>query len=330
MRFLLVTGLSGAGKTSAIRYLEDMGAFCVDNLPPMMMINLMEACRTSGMDRQIGVFAVDVRSGEFFDADAVCRTIEEARAMGHRIDTVFLEAGNDVIVSRYKESRREHPLAVEAGTLAAAIKMERGMLQPLRETANYVIDTGGMKLRKLQETLKELAGSDGANEQLRVEIMSFGFKRALPKHSDLVIDVRLLPNPFYIESLRVHCGLDADVRDFVLGHPVTQDFMGRVTGMLEFLLPHYQKEGKHRIVIAIGCTGGAHRSVAIAEAVGGFLREKGYMVDVNHRDTAIEQARWKDARRDLTETDRQERLCRFHQQPRRSSSACRWARPAAC
>ena len=296
MRFLLVTGLSGAGKTSAIRYLEDMGAFCVDNLPPMMMINLMEACRTSGMDRQIGVFAVDVRSGEFFDADAVCRTIEEARAMGHRIDTVFLEAGNDVIVSRYKESRREHPLAVEAGTLAAAIKMERGMLQPLRETANYVIDTGGMKLRKLQETLKELAGSDGANEQLRVEVMSFGFKRGLPKQSDLVFDVRFLPNPFYIESLRVHCGLDADVRDFVLGHPVTQDFMGRVTGMLEFLLPHYQKEGKHRIVIAIGCTGGAHRSVAIAEAVGGFLREKGYMVDVNHRDTAIEQARWKDAR----------------------------------
>ncbi len=295
MRFLLVTGISGAGKTSAIRYLEDMGAFCVDNLPPMMMLKLMKACQSSGVNRQIGAFAVDVRSGEFFDAQAVCRLIEEVRGLGYTIDILFLEAGDDVIVSRYKESRREHPLAGDGRSLTEAIKLERSMVQPLRETANYVIDTAGMKPRQLQGMLRRLAGSEGADDRLRAEVLSFGFKRGLPKHCDVVFDVRFLPNPFYIEGLCRHSGLDQDVRDFVLDHPVTHEFMERVTGMLEFLLPHYSEEGKHRIVIGIGCTGGAHRSVAIAEAIGSHLRAKGYPVDVNHRDIDVEQARWKDA-----------------------------------
>lgn len=293
MRFLLLTGLSGAGKTSATRYLEDMGAFCVDNLPPMMMLKFMEACQTSAMHCPLVALAVDVRSGEFFDAKAVSRLIKETQQLGYQIETLFMEASDDVLVSRYKETRRDHPLAGNSVSLTEAIAEEREMLQPLRETANYVIDTSYLKPKALQKKLQEIITADGAVTPLRIEIMSFGFKRGLPRQGDLVFDVRFLPNPFYIDGLGRHTGLDADVREFVMEHPVTQEFMHKTEDMLDFLLPHYQEEGKHRLVIAIGCTGGAHRSVAIAEAIGGYLRDKGYQVDVNHRDLDVEQAHWK-------------------------------------
>ncbi len=295
MRFLLVTGLSGAGKTMATRYLEDMGAFCVDNLPPMMMLKFMEACQTSAMHCKLVALAVDVRSGEFFDAKAVSKLIQETRQLGYQIETLFIEAGDDVLVSRYKETRRDHPLAGENVTLMEAITQERERLQPLRETANYVIDTSNLRPKALQRKLQAIVSSDGEETPLRLEIMSFGFKRGLPRQADLVFDVRFLPNPFYIEGLGQHTGLDEDVRDFVMNHPVTEEFMTKVTDMLDFLLPHYQEEGKHRLVIAIGCTGGAHRSVAIAEAIGRDLKAKHYQVEVNHRDLDIEQALWKSA-----------------------------------
>ena len=295
MRFLLLTGLSGAGKTAATRYLEDMGAFCVDNLPPMMMLKFMEACQTSAMHCKLVALAVDVRSGEFFDAKAVSQLIDETRHLGYEIETLFMEASDDVLVSRYKETRRDHPLANENVTLMQAIAQEREMLEPLRETANYVIDTSGLKPKALQRKLQTIVAQDdgAAGAPMRLEIMSFGFKRGLPRQADLVFDVRFLPNPFYIEGLGRHTGLDEDVREFVMQHPVTEEFMRKVTDILDFLLPHYQEEGKHRLVIAIGCTGGAHRSVAIAEAIGAYLREKKYQVEVNHRDLDMEQARWK-------------------------------------
>lgn len=295
MRFLLLTGLSGAGKTAATRYLEDMGAFCVDNLPPMMMLKFMEACQTSAMRCKLVALAVDVRSGEFFDAKAVSKLIAETRQLGYEIETLFMEASDDVLVSRYKETRRDHPLAVEGVTLMEAIGLERERLEPLRETANYVIDTSALKPRALQRRLQAIVSADGGPAPLRMEIMSFGFKRGLPRQADLVFDVRFLPNPYYIEGLGRHTGLDEDVRDFVMGHPVTAEFMHRVTDMLDFLLPHYREEGKHRLVIAIGCTGGAHRSVAIAEAIGQYLRDAKYQVEVNHRDLNVEQALWKAA-----------------------------------
>ena len=167
------------------------------------------------------------------------------------------------------------------------------MLTPLREGASYVVDTSTMKTRALKALLQRIVtGNEEDASALRVQVMSFGFKRGLPREADLVWDVRFLPNPFYIPSLCRHSGLDSDVRDFVLGHPVTREFLERVTGMLEFLLPNYQAEGKHRLVIGIGCTGGAHRSVAIAEAIGAHLREKGVPVEVMHRDVDIEQAHW--------------------------------------
>ena len=292
MQFLIVTGLSGAGKTVAIRTLEDVGALCVDNLPPMMLVRFMEACKSGNISRPLVAIAVDIRSGEFFDAKAVVKMIDEARSVGFAIDTLFIEANDAVLLNRYKETRRDHPLASEGMSLEQAIAAERNRLQPLRETANHLVDTSELKISALQAKLREIAKQAGEEANLRVEILSFGFKRGIPRDGDLVFDVRFLPNPFYIPELGHHTGLDADVREFVLGHPVTQAFLAKCMDMITFLLPHYVDEGKHRLVIAIGCTGGAHRSVAIAEYICEQLTAQGQRATVTHRDLAIEQAHW--------------------------------------
>ena len=292
MQFLIVTGLSGAGKTVAIRTLEDLGALCVDNLPPMMLVRFMEACKASNISRPLVAIAVDIRSGEFFDAKAVVKMIDEARSVGFQIDTLFIEAHDTMLVNRYKETRREHPLAGEGVSLEEAIATERGRLQPLRETANHLIDTSELKISALQAKLRAIVMQAGDEPNLRVELLSFGFKRGIPRDGDLVFDVRFLPNPFYLPELGHHTGLDPDVRDYVLNHPVTQEFLAKCMDMLTFLLPNYVNEGKHRLVIAIGCTGGAHRSVAIAEYLCEQLKARGQRVTVNHRDLAIEQAHW--------------------------------------
>ncbi|MBE5778382.1 MAG: RNase adapter RapZ [Clostridiales bacterium] len=291
MRFLIVTGMSGAGKTVAIRHLEDMGALCVDNLPPMMLVPFMEACQNTNMQHKVIAIAADIRSGEFFDAKAVTKMIDEARLVGFHIETLFIEANDTVLLNRYKESRREHPLNSEGYGLEDAIREERIRLQPLRETANLLVDTSTMRPATLKKRLGELVQSDDSSP-LRIEILSFGFKRGIPREGDLVFDVRFLPNPFYIPELCSHTGLDQDVKDFVLGHPVTEEFLQKAMDMLTFLIPHYVTEGKHRLVIAVGCTGGAHRSVAIAEYIAATLRQQGQKVNVNHRDMAMEQAHW--------------------------------------
>ena len=293
MRYLIVTGQSGAGKTACVRFLEDRGSFCMDNMPPIMIPKLIEAFDTTPTKQQIVTIAVDVRSGEFFDAQAVAKIISELRGLGHQIETIFMEASDETLLDRYKETRRDHPLCQEGLTLTEAITEERTRLQPLRETANYVIDTTNVNMRSMKSVLaKALATLTDEDPPIRAEVMSFGFKRGLPRQADLVADVRFLPNPFYIESLREHSGLDEDVRTFVMEHPTTQEFMKKYTEMLDFLIPHYREEGKHRLVIAVGCTGGAHRSVAIAEAIGAWLKEKGLPTEINHRDLMIEQARW--------------------------------------
>jgi len=293
MKYLIVTGQSGAGKTACVRYLEDRGSFCMDNMPPIMIPKLIEAFDTTPTKQQIVTIAVDVRSGEFFDAKAVAKIISELRLMGHQIDTIFMEASDETLLDRYKETRRDHPLCQEGLTLTEAITEERTRLQPLRETANYVIDTTGVNIRSMRKVLaKALGNLMDEDPPLRTEVMSFGFKRGLPRQADLVADVRFLPNPFYIETLREHSGLDDDVREFVMNHPTTKEFMQRYTELLDFLIPHYREEGKHRLVIAVGCTGGAHRSVAIAEAIGAWLKGKGLPTEINHRDLMIEQARW--------------------------------------
>ncbi len=293
MRYLIVTGQSGAGKTACVHYLEDQGSFCMDNMPPIMLPKLVEAFSAAPIRQSVVTIAMDVRSGEFFDADAVAGMISELRKSGQRIDIIFLEASDETLLDRYKESRREHPLTQEGLTLMEAITEERTRLQPLRETANYVIDTTGLRSRALVSLLRKTLGSLGEESPaMRAEVMSFGFKRGLPRQADLVMDVRFLPNPFYLDELRQHSGLDEDVREYVMNNPTTQEFLQRWEDMLRFLIPHYQEEGKHRLVIAVGCTGGAHRSVAIAEAIGAFLREYGMPAEVQHRDLELEQARW--------------------------------------
>ena len=293
MKYLIVTGLSGAGKTACVRYLEDKGSFCMDNIPPMMLPKLLEAFDTTRTRWQTVTIAVDARSGEFFDAHAVAQMIRELSKVGHSIETIFMEASDETILARYKETRRDHPLSQEGLTLMEAIAEERLRLQPLRETADYVIDTTGLPSRAMMKALdRKLGGMSDAEPPIRAEVMSFGFKRGLPRQADLVIDVRFLPNPFYIESMSRHTGLDPDVREFVMEHPVTKEFMKKWTDLLSFLIPCYREEGKHRLVIAVGCTGGVHRSVTITEAIGAFLREMGLPTEINHRDLLLEQARW--------------------------------------
>ncbi len=292
MHFLILTGMSGAGKTVALRYLEDLGALCVDNLPPMMLVPFMESCQKANIQNPLIAIGADVRSGEFFDAVAVTGIINEARLCGYQIDTLFVEASNDVLMNRYKESRREHPLMGDGLMLQQAIAEERNRLQPLREAANHLFDTTDLKPRALQKKLKEMVEPSNTKPSLRIEIMSFGFKRGIPREADLMFDVRFLPNPFYIKELGHHTGLDQDVKDFVLLHPVTKEFLQKCMDMLLYLIPNYVAEGKHRLVIGIGCTGGAHRSVAIAEYINAELTKLLHTASVQHRDIALEKAHW--------------------------------------
>ena len=293
MKYLIVTGLSGAGKTACVRYLEDKGSFCMDNIPPVMLPKLLEAFDTTRTRWETVTIAVDARSGEFFDAHAVAQMIRELSRVGHSMETIFMEASDETLLDRYKETRRDHPLCQEGLTLTEAIAEERLRLQPLRETADYVVDTTGLSSRAMKKKLDDCLGKLNDEEPpIRAEVMSFGFKRGLPRQADIVIDVRFLPNPFYIESMCRHTGLDPDVKAFVTDHPVTQEFMKKWTDLLSFLIPCYREEGKHRLVIAVGCTGGVHRSVTIAETIGAFLREMGLPTEINHRDLLLEQARW--------------------------------------
>lgn len=296
MQFILLTGLSGAGKTASLRHLEDMGCPYVDNLPPAMILRFIEVWLTSSPRTQTVVLAVDIRSGDLFDAHALRNLIASARSTGTNLQVFFLEASDDTLLNRFKETRREHPLQQQVGDLQAAIAQERERLQPLREMADFVLDTTGLRLDALRARINETLLQnilDEVEQKIRVQIVSFGFKRGLPRDADIVLDVRFLPNPFYIDDIRLQTGLQRGVQDFVMGAPVTQAFMRHQTEMLLFLMPYYQGEGKRRLVIGVGCTGGAHRSVAIAEALGTVLRSAGYSVNVRHRDIELEKEYWK-------------------------------------
>lgn len=294
MRFILLTGFSGAGKTTSLRYLEDMGCPYVDNLPPAMVMRFMELCAQSMPGMRTVVMAVDIRSGDLFDAHALRNLIAGARTTGTDVQVLFLEASDETLLNRFKETRKEHPLHAQAGDLPRAIAMERERLQPLREMADLVLDTSGLRPKALCDQLGKMlfVGEEETGSRIRVEVVSFGFKRGLPRDADLVLDVRFLPNPFYIEDIRFQTGLQSGVREYVLDAPVTQDFLNKTTNLLLFLLPNYQNEGKRRLVVGIGCTGGAHRSVAIAEALGERLRSAGYGVAVQHRDIELEKENW--------------------------------------
>lgn len=290
MKFLIVTGLSGAGKTSVLRHLEDSGYQCIDNLPPLLLEQAFTLCEKVQLDKPVAL-GVDSRSGALFDADAVLASIDNG-SDSHEVSILFLEADTETLIDRYKETRRDHPMATNGKTLEQAIGRERELLQPLRERANYVLSTGGLRAKELCARVDELIARGENQQVLRTEIMSFGFKRGIPRESDLVFDVRFLPNPYYIKEIRAYTGLEAPVRDYVLEKEETRNFLGHLYELVDYLLPLYTREGKRRLMIAIGCTGGAHRSVAISEALCAHLRALGQAVNVTHRDIALEESSW--------------------------------------
>lgn len=290
MKFLIVTGLSGAGKTSVLKHLEDGGYQCMDNMPPLLLSQVLTLCEKVELSQPVAL-SVDSRSGALFDAESLLDAIAKA-SDSHEIYILYLEADTETLIDRYKETRRDHPLMRPGVTLENCIASERELLQPLREHAQYILSTTGMRAKEICAHVDELLQGGVSQQTLRTEIMSFGYKRGIPRESDLVFDVRFLPNPFYIKDIRAYTGLEAPVRDYVLGKEETRAFLAHLYAMVDYLLPLYQHEGKRRLMIAIGCTGGAHRSVAISEALGAHLRALGQAVNVSHRDIALEEAGW--------------------------------------
>ena len=282
MEFVIISGLSGAGKSRAASFMEDMGFFCVDNLPVPLIAKFAELCMAGSGEYDRVVLVTDVRAGASFDG--LLQALDGLDAMKCPYHILFMDAADDVIIKRYKESRRSHPLLEESDSLEGAIALERTLLEPLRRRAEFVVDTSEMPTAKLKGELLRLFGGGSTRADLTVNVVSFGFKYGIPMEADLVFDVRFMPNPYYIEELRQKTGLSQDVYDYVFSFPQTQTFMERLENLLDFLLPYYQEEGKAVLVIAIGCTGGHHRSVAVTRALVDHIRSLGCQVTENHRD----------------------------------------------
>ncbi|MDI6870664.1 MAG: RNase adapter RapZ [Bacillota bacterium] len=282
-RFVIITGLSGAGKTEAVRSFEDMGYFCVDNLPPALLPKFVDLCAQPGGKIRKVALVIDIRGGEFFDA--VSDALDRLGEMGFTYDVLFLEASDEVLIRRFKETRRRHPLAL-TGSLQEGITAERARLETLRSRATKIVDTTHLSPHELKEKITQAFATDGDMTELNMRVLSFGYRFGLPLDADLVFDVRFLPNPHWVEELRPRTGLEAEVRDYVFNSPLTREYLDRLTSFLAFMLPGFVKEGKAQLVVAVGCTGGRHRSVVIAEVVGAFLRQQGYRVQVEHRDVA--------------------------------------------
>lgn len=281
MEFVVITGMSGAGKSQTIKYMEDMGFYCVDNMPPKLFVKFAEICSSSDSAITKVAFAIDTRGGVLFSELIEC--IDDFEKNIGSCELLFLDASTDTLVKRYKETRRTHPLA-QNGKLIAGIENERDMLRDIREKADIVIDTSALKPKELRDKLRDAFDIETESEAMQINVLSFGFKYGLPIDSDLVFDVRFLPNPFYIPELKEKTGLDREVSDYVKASPVTAEFSDKLMDMVDFLIPHYTEEGKSNLVIAVGCTGGKHRSVTIANEIYTFLVSKGLNAYITHRD----------------------------------------------
>ena len=281
MQFVIVTGLSGSGKSCAMNVLEDIGFYCIDNLPPQLISKFVEICRDGNMSKV--ALAVDIRSGEMFSKEVI-RSIEEMKEEHFDVKVLYLESSNDVIIKRYKETRRKHPLGNDFdGSLEKAVAYERTKLDCLREVADYYIDTSYLKSSQLKESIVNLFLKK-SSDSILVKVMSFGFKYGSSAEADLVFDVRCLPNPFYIPELKTLTGRDEEVRDYVMGFEQSKELLRKLEDLIGFLVPMYIREGKSQLVIAFGCTGGKHRSVTFAELTAAYLESLGYDVVKTHRD----------------------------------------------
>ena len=281
LQFVVVTGLSGAGKTQALRALEDLGFFCVDNLPPALMETFAELCLNSRYEIDRVGLVIDVRGGEFFMDLLGALDVLKRRGIWYRL--VYLDADDEVLLRRFEETRRKHPLTSEEG-ISGSIRDERSMLAAVRSRADIVVDTTQLAPHLLKRKLAGLLTHVAPSENLLVQVISFGFKHGLPAECDLVFDVRFLPNPHYEPGLRQLSGLDAEVKQFVGGSEIGAEFLSRLRDFLTYCLPQYASEGKAYLTIGIGCTGGRHRSVMVGEEVAGWIRALGYPVNVRHRD----------------------------------------------
>src|SRR5690606_26448488 len=289
LQIAIITGMSGAGKTVAIQSFEDLGFFCVDNLPPMLLPKFLELMRESNSKMNRVALVMDLRGREFFDQlFQVLDDLENTSWLTPHI--VFLDADNETLVRRYKETRRSHPLS-KNGLLLDGIQQERKLLENLKGRAQTIINTSNLKPKELREKI-QTAFSNSKTKLFTVNIVSFGFKHGIPIDTDLVFDVRFLPNPFYIESMRKQTGLDEEVYDYVMKWTETAKFLDKLTDLLQYMLPLYKREGKSQLVIGIGCTGGQHRSVAIAEYLGKKLADD-YYVRVSHREITMERVQVK-------------------------------------
>ena len=279
-RLVIVTGMSGGGKTQACRHLEDLGFFCVDNLPPVFIPKFAELCAHSAGHIARVVLVVDTRSREFFDT--FLHVLEDMDKAEQKYELLFMDATDEAIIRRYKETRRRHPLAPSA-RLSDGIRQERAQLARVREKATYIIDTSALRKADLKKKILALFGhAEGV--AMGINVLSFGFRHGVPMDADMVLDVRFLPNPFYIDALRYKNGEVPEVAEYIAKWPVTREFTEKLDGLLDFLIPQYVKEGKNQFVIAVGCTGGMHRSVYIARHIFDFLGARGWQATLEHRD----------------------------------------------
>ena len=280
-RLVIITGMSGAGKTQVMRFMEDLGYFCVDNLPPALIPKFAELCEQSAGRVTKIALVVDIRGGEFFDQ--LMQVLGEMDQQDILTEVLFLEASDETLIHRYKETRRRHPLAPE-GRISEGIRRERDRLEYVRGRATHIIDTSNLTTQQLKERITELYENANDTVRLHITIVSFGFKYGIPLDADMVFDVRFLPNPFYVEPLRRKSGENQLVQEYISKWPVTHQFLTRLQSFIDFLVPHYVKEGKSQLVIAVGCTGGLHRSVFVSTKIRDLLVSQGYQVSLEHRD----------------------------------------------
>ena len=278
---VVITGLSGSGKTLTTRAFEDMGYFCVDNLPVALIPVFADLCARRP-DLRRAALVVDVREGTFLgEFPAIFDTLR--RTQGHRARLLFFEADDEALIRRFSETRRPHPLA-SGGSLEEGIRRERLMLEPLRERADLIIDSSGFNVHELRRYIQEHFAPQTGGQPIGISVVSFGYKHGVPAESDLLFDTRFLPNPFFVDGLRGRSGLDPEVRDYLEAISEYREFLARIVDLVAFLIPQYIREGKSYLTVAVGCTGGRHRSVAMAEAVSRALCDRGYAVKASHRD----------------------------------------------
>ena len=284
MKFVIVTGMSGAGKSTALKMLEDMGYFCVDNLPIALLPKFAELAHAPGSDISQVAVGVDIRNGR--SLDEMASVLENLKASGVAYQILYLEASDEVLVKRYKETRRAHPLAKQ-GRVEDGIRLEREKLLYLKENATYILDTSQLLTRELKTALEQILVEEKNFKNLMITVLSFGFKYGIPNDCDLVFDVRFLPNPYYVDGLKYKTGNDEEVQDFVMDYEISHIFLDKLVDMLNFLIPNYILEGKNQLVIGIGCTGGKHRSVTLANKLFEALSDRSeYGVRLEHRDVS--------------------------------------------